>query len=296
MSKSGSVKSTIRDMEAGVDALIAALRASGDPVQVDLASRLWRCAQGREDRRKNCLSQWPPMCRSPACPSCRRWLSKIWCSRAADRMIHADNDRCYLITIMLARSGSLDAVRDVSRQLRTDLRNLRDRSARRDWRWRSVEMNGQVEVDALGADDIRLLPPQRKNVIEALPVFGGSDGFATYDQTVIWVSHVHIVCHAPHLDEDDLCAVFQRQWAGASRRVDIRPFREGDAGANAAAIIGYACKHEMRLALKDGFNLCWPIAVQAAYWGWLHGMRNGLAPLRVRIGPINDKPECHEAA
>ena len=66
----------------------------------------------------------------------------------------------------------------------------------------------------------------------------------------------------------------------------MRPFIGGDAGYNAGAIIGYACKHEMRIKLKDGFYLCWPMAVQAAYWGWLHGLRNGLAPLRVRLGKV----------
>jgi hypothetical protein len=73
--------------------------------------------------------------------------------------------------------------------------------------------------------------------------------------------------------------------------VDVRHFIEGDAGKNAGAIIGYACKHEMRVALKDDFDLCWPVPVQAAYWGWLHGLRNGLAPLRVRIGPVGGKSQ-----
>jgi hypothetical protein len=265
--------------------LIAALRASGDPDQIDLAGRLWRCQRGREDRRKGIPTHWPPMCRSPACPACRRWLSRSWRDRAAERMANADNNACHLITVMLARSGSLDAVRTLARQLRTELRNLRDRNARTDWRWRSVEMIGQIEVDAFGFDDIGLLPPQRRNVIETLPAFGGC---ATCDQPVVWVPHVHIACHAPNLSEDDLHAAFARQWPGDPRRVDVRPFVEGEAGTNAAAIIGYACKHEMRIALKDGFDLCWPITVQATYWGWLHGLRNGLAPLRLRIGAMSE--------
>ncbi len=253
-------------MEARASELIAALRGSGDPVQVDLASRLWRCQQGREDRRKEIQFDWPPMCRSPACPSCRRWLSKSWRTRAAERMAHADNRACRLVTTMLARFGDLDAVRDVARKLRTDLRNLRDRHARTDSRWRNVELIGQVEIDALGPDDIRLLPPRRKAVIETLPVFGGAYGYATYDQTVVWVPHVHIVCHAPNLSDDDLCDALRRQWPGDARREDVRPFLDGDAGENTAEIIGYTSKHEMRIALKDGFALCWPMSVQATYW------------------------------
>lgn len=201
-------------------------------------------------------------------------------------MANANNEDCHLITVMLARSGSLDAVQDVTRKLRIELRNLRDRNARTDQRWSSVEMVGQVEIEALGPDDIGLLPPHRKAVIEALPAFGGSCGYATWDQIVVWVSHVHIAVHAPMLTEHDLSEAFCRQWPGHGQRVDVRPFREGDAASNTAAIAGYACKHEMRIALKNQTDLRWPIAVQAAYWGWLHGLRNGLAPLRVRIGPI----------
>jgi hypothetical protein len=277
-----------------VTQLITALRASGDPVQTDLAGRMARCQQGREDRRAGIPLDWPPMCRSPACPYCRRWLSKSWRSRAANRFAHADNDDCYHCTIMLARSGSLDAVRDLVRLLRTDLRNLRDRAARRDRRWQTLEMVGQVEVDALGPHDIGDLPPQRKAVVENLPTFGGSSGYVTHDQIVVWVSHVHLACHAPLLTGDDLLTAFRQHWPGPPERVDVGPFIAGDAGHNAGAIIGYACKHEMRIKLKDGFDLSWPVAVQAAYWGWLHGLRNGLAPLRVRLGKVRDSRK-HDA-
>ena len=256
--------------------LITALRVSGDSVQIDLAGRLSRCQQGREDRRNGIILQWPPMCRSPTCTYCRRWLSKTWQARAASRMAHADNDDCYLVTIVLARSGSLDAIRDVVRQLRVDLRNLRDRNARLNRCWRSVEMIRQAEIKAMGPHDILLLPPQRRTVIEALPAFGSSFGYATWDQIVVWVTHVHIACYLPSVNPDELYKALQQQWPGPVKRVEVRAFLEGDAGDNAGKIIGgYACKHEMRVKLKDDFHLYWPVAVQAAYWGWLHGLRNG---------------------
>lgn len=275
-------------MEVQASELIAALRASGDSLQTDLAGRLWRCQQGREDRRKGIITQWPPMCRSPACPYCRRWLSKIWRSRAAKQLAHADNNFCYLVTIVLAQTGTLDAIRDVVRQLRIDLRNLRDRNARLSQGWRSLEMLGQAEIDAMGPHDIILLPPQRRRVIEALPAFGGPSGYATWDQIVVWVTHVHIACHAPDIGQGDLYKALQRQWPGPVERVEVRAFLEGDAGDNAGRIISYASKHEMRVKLRDHCDIVWPLSVQAAYWGWLHGLRNGLAPLRVRIGRIGD--------
>ena len=37
----------------------------------------------------------------------------------------------------------------------------------------------------------------------------------------------------------------------------------------------------------DGKDKCverqWPLPVQATYWAWLHGLRRGLAPLRVQL-------------
>ena len=274
------------EFETQASELIGALRVSGDPSQIDLAARLWRCQQGRQDRRRGLISQWPPMCRSPACAYCRRWLSRKWQSRAAYRMAHADNNCCYLVTIVVARSGALDAVREIIRSLRTELRNLRHRNARNDARWRNVEMVGQTEIEALGPDDILLLPPHRRRVVDALPAVGGSSGYATWDQMVVWVVHVHIACYAPGIHQYDLLEVLRGQWPGPAERVDVRPFLEGDAGDNTGRIIGYASKHDMRVKLRDFHDLVWPLSVQAAYWGWLHSLRNGLGPLRLRLGKM----------
>jgi hypothetical protein len=283
-------RSTVHDKEARATALTAALRGSGEPGQIDLADRLQRCQRGRADRRQGIPSDWPPMCRSVACPFCHRWLAKGWRARAAAQMAHADNEACSMVTVMLARSGRLDAIRDVVHDLRVALRNLRDRLARKDRRWCTMEMVGVVEIDAVGPGDIALLPPRRCAVVEALPLVGGAAGYATWDQIVTWVSHVHIACHAPHLSRGDLREVFGQQWpAAVPGRVDVRPFRDGKAGDNAGGIIDYAAKFEMRMSLRDGFDLEWPMPVQAAYFGWLHDQHNGMATLRVRIGPIADK-------
>jgi hypothetical protein len=68
--------------------------------------------------------------------------------------------------------------------------------------------------------------------------------------------------------------------------VNVKRFYEGDAGENAGRIITYSSKHKMRLRLKDGFNPFWPPFVQATYWGWLHGLGQGLKSLRIRMGPM----------
>lgn len=257
--------------------LVAELRRLGDPAGVDLASRLWCCQCNRLERRSGVvLAGWPRLCRSVACPSCRRWLARSWRDRAADRLAFADAQTCSLVTIMLARCGDLDAVRDAVRDLRVELRNLRDRRARVNRQWRDVQAVGLVELDAVAPHDIPLLPSQRRDVIEALP--GG------VSDDVVWLPHLHLAISAPHLSHGDVRHALEAQWPGVAGRVDLVPFRDRDAGAGAGGVVAYAGKHQMTTRLLDGVEVAWPLAWQARYWTWLHSMRCGLAPLRVRLG------------
>jgi hypothetical protein len=279
--------SRIQETENRATALIQALRISGWPAQKDLADRLLRCRQVRADRRRGVQPQpqWPWLCRSPACESCRRRLVRHGCARAAAYMAHADNDACHMVTIALMRGGTLEDMRAVITGFRAEIRNLRDRRARADGRWRSLAMVGQVEIEPLGVLDIPLLPPGRRAVAEVLPVRGDTEAYVTHDQAVGWMGHVHLVCHAPELSGDELRAALERQWPGPAGRVDVRPLHPGCAAENTGAIMGYASKCAMRTKFRDGIEEPWAVAVQAAYWGWLHGLRRGLATLRVRLGP-----------
>lgn len=279
------MRSSIQEKENRVTTLAQALRLSGWTEHKNLAARLLRCQQTRTDRRRGVQPQWPWQCRSPACSFCRRRLVRRGCARAAEHMVHAHNSNCYMATIMLARCAELADVHEVIREFRAELRNLRDRRARTDGRWQAVEAVGQIEIEALGAQDICLPPPQRRAVVEALPVRGGAYGYRVFDERVAWLGHVHLAVHAPGLTDDELGAVLKRQWPGPKGRVDVQRFYEGGAGDNTEAIIGYATKHDMQIQLRDGFQVTWPIAVQAEYWGWLHGLKRGLATLRIRLGP-----------
>lgn len=279
------MRSAIQEKENRVTALAKALRVSGWPDQKRLADRLLRCQQVRADRRRGVQSQWPWLCRSPACAFCRRRL--VWRGRAcaAARMTHATNKDCYMATVMLSRCAEVTDMHGIIREFRVELRNLRDRRARTDGRWRAVEAVGQIEIEALGAQDICLLPPRRRAVVESLPARGGAYGYHVFDERVVWLCHVHLAVHAPGLTDDELREVLERQWPGPEGRVDVQRFYEGGAGDNTGAIIGYATKHDMQVKLRDGIEVPWPIGVQAAYWGWLDGLKRGLATLRVRLGP-----------
>lgn len=272
--------STARAMEQEATDLINALRDLGDE---ELAGRLWRCQQGRAEKRlaqqAGIKTGWPAMCRSVACPSCRRWLGRSWREKAVDRFVEADNAECSHATIMLARTGDLHAVREVVRDLRVGLRNLRDRRAARSRHWSSAAAYGLVEVDAHHPDDFILLPPRRREVIQALPVIGTGP--------VVWVPHAHLCFHHPHMDREELRDALRGQWDGVSGRVDVRAFHTGDADVNAANIVSYAAKMSMTTCLMDGVEEPWPVTWRAYYWSWLCGFRAGLAPMRLRMGPMH---------
>lgn len=268
-------------MESRVISLIDALRASGGPIEIDLAGRLWRCQQQRQERRAGLRDRVDRPCRSVACEYCRRWRGREWRERAADQMVDADNAHSSMVTVMLKRTGDLTMVRDVVRDFRVALRNLRDRRAREDARWRKMATVGLAELDFLEPGDILLLPPSRRAVISALPVSSQAD----HGEVVV---HVHLAVSHPVLPRHAIERAFMQQWTGVGR-VDVRAFHDDvDAPSNAAGIIAYATKHEMTTTFHGGVELPVSMSWQARYWGWLHGLGCGLAPLRVRMSPMRD--------
>lgn len=277
-----STASIASAIEAETDDLVAALRDFGDD---DLAGRLWRCQQARKEKvtaqRTGVRTGWPTMCRSVACPSCRRWLGRGWRERASSHFAAASGPACSHVTIMLACTGDLDAIRGVVRDLRVDLRNLRDRSASRSRRWATVAAYGLVEVDAHLRDDVMFLPPRRRAVVQELPYLGRGP--------VAWVPHAHLCFHHPRLDRAALREALSTQWPGAPGRVDVRPFDNGDADFNAGNIAAYAAKMRMTTTMLNGVEEEWPVTWRAAYWSWLCGQRAGLAPLRLRLGPMGTR-------
>ena len=269
-------------METRITELIGALRDSGSPAETDLAGRLWRCWKQRDERRDGVRDRVDRPCRSVACEYCRRWLGQQWRERAAKQMQHADNAHSSLVTIMLTRVGDLSEVRNVVREFRIALRNLRDRRAREDARWRKLEQVGLAELDVLAPEDIAALPPSRRDVIGALPVrsHGGGD--------VTFVIHVHLAVSHPLLPRHAVERIFGELWEGAGR-VHVCPFRaEATAAENAGRIVEYASKHKPSIQFEGGIEMAVPVQWQARYWGWLHGLGCGLAPLRVRMSAMRD--------
>lgn len=270
-------------VEAYVTGLIEALRQIGEPEHLDLAGTLWRCQRQRQERRDGLRDRVDRPCRSVACPHCRRGRGRQWRERAAEQMRNAEADSAYTssATILLAQTGTLPAVRGVVEKLRDNLRALRDRRARKDRRWRNVAVTGIVEIDMLEPFDVPLLPPQRRDAVAALPVIDSSND-------MICVPHLHCVISHPGIPREVLRDELRAAWPGPYR-VKVTDLDSDDVETEAKGIIGYATKAVMMNSYRDRVKLPVSLTQQAIFWGWLHSLRYGIAPLRVRISPMRSK-------
>jgi hypothetical protein len=122
---------------AAQEEVIVALRSIGDP---DPAERLERCMTARRDRRGG--DGWPFTCRSAACVWCRRPMISGWWNGMRQWTAAA-----LVWSLAITRIDSLAGLRNGVRRLRRGLRDVRDRMARRQRRWREVCFSGMVGGD-----------------------------------------------------------------------------------------------------------------------------------------------------
>jgi hypothetical protein len=131
---------TQREMEmayATQQEVIAALYEIGD---TDLADRLERCMTARQQRHYG--TGWPFSCRSSACFWCRRAMIRGWWAGIRYWSETAAASSLAIISV-LSPAGLPDA----ARRLRRGLRDIRDRTAGRWKRWRSVSFAGLISGD-----------------------------------------------------------------------------------------------------------------------------------------------------
>jgi hypothetical protein len=123
----------MRDIaEQHQSAAIAALIDGGNE---RLAGQLARCQRDRQSR----PAGWPWRCRSSGCWQCRRTVMRRWW-RGFQRWL-GDTD------VSLAIIPLTGGLITTTRRLRKGLRDVRDRIACHDRRWRSVAMAGLVDGD-----------------------------------------------------------------------------------------------------------------------------------------------------
>lgn len=112
--------------------VVAALRDIGE---MHVADRLERCAVARSHRATHCR---PWTCRSAGCPWCCRALMRRWQATLFDKI----GGGADVSTVVVHLDGSHGELRDVVRQFRRAMRDLRDRAGRRRRAWRTISVAG----------------------------------------------------------------------------------------------------------------------------------------------------------
>jgi hypothetical protein len=117
--------------------VIATLNEIGEP---DLADRIQRCMTARQQRQFG--DGWPYSCRTAACYWCRRAMIRGWWEGIRYWSQTATALSLAIIPIRLPA-----ALPETARWLRRGLRDVRDRTARRFRRWRTVSFAGMIGGD-----------------------------------------------------------------------------------------------------------------------------------------------------
>lgn len=281
---SRSSREAIRQREGQQRDLITTVSDLGAPVQHELANRLHRCQQARKVRRAwsnndgAASSAYPHQCRLFACWACRRSIIRRRQEKARQQFAGAANSACTVVSIVLASNTRIDAIRGAVAKARKDLSNMRAAAYQQPggWRWRSVQAFGIVGIDAVALEDAAPMAPDRSTPIPGFPLVAPADN-------TLWLQHVHLAVHHPHLDRAELVRAVTHQWPG-SQRVSVRPFEEHRSAAdNAAAVVGKALER---------FGDEWPAHSRADFHGWLHGLRRGLQPLALSSRPRREGMPC----
>jgi hypothetical protein len=138
--------------------VIAVLYEIGEPV---LADRLKRCMTARQERHYG--DGWPFSCRTSGCYWCRRAMVRGWWEGMRYWSAAAKTSSLAIIPI---RSPA--GLADAARRLRRGLRDVRDRTARRYKRWRTVSYAGMIGGDHAAMVMISHDGVDRRDVLDVL--------------------------------------------------------------------------------------------------------------------------------
>jgi hypothetical protein len=130
--------------------VVTALRAIGAD---NIAARLQRCVAARVGRSRQ---HWPWRCHSSGCQWCGPRAGRRWW-RGIEEWAVMSGEPCALVVI----SAPQLPIMETAPRLRRGLRDVRDRAARLDRRWRSVSMAGVVDCSGRALVLVRhpSLPP-----------------------------------------------------------------------------------------------------------------------------------------
>lgn len=253
-----------------MDRLRKALLESRNVTDAALLAKLDRCRTDWNQRYR---------CRSPACHVCRRRHvareQKIIQNTFGER----PNDELAFVSVVIGSTGHVNQIGNIIHKCRQDTRNRMKACRRLDRRWEGVCVSGWFEIDAVGADHVPLLPPQRRRLVDQLAV----PGFDAWGPT--WLPSWHGIVHLNGLSPQTVAAEFRRQWP-LDRQVHVAPFDLSlPVDDNLASVTAYSNKFDCSIKLQRNVVEVWPAQWEAELFGWLNsGTRNAWEALRMWIG------------
>jgi len=260
-----------------MDRLRSALRQEREPASQELAKRMDRCGVAWKDGRYEC--------RTPSCVDCRqRYIGRE--QRVARRWFsdHKPENLAF-VSVVLEATSEVTRLAELIKRSRNDTRNRMKASRRTSPQWRGAYMAGWHEIDAVAADQIPLLPPQRRELMEQLVPWSLSSGGPA------WVATYHGIFHLNGLSAEDVSVEFGRQWP-IRRQVHVKPFELATPVVTSLdRIVSYSNKFSNMVHLNDGYVETWPVSWESSLFGWLQAShRNAFEALRFRIGPQVTSP------
>lgn len=246
------------------------LRARRHPTDQALLDKLERCGVDWQDGRYRC--------HSPACVRCRWQNRNVQQRETINWLGDFKNEDLAFVSVVLAGTTDINNVGHLITKSRQDTVNRFKAARRRDKRWTNTHLRAWHEVDAVGAQHIYHLPPQRGVLIPQIAPIDLDGGSAT------WLPTWHGLMFLNGLPFEDVASELGRQWKLA-HQVDVKPLNEEKSVTdNLANLASYANKFHCSVSLQDGLADPWPLRWQTEFFGWLsNDVRNPFERLRMTV-------------
>lgn len=248
-----------------------ALQQQADLKSAALAQRLDECAVRWNGRYE---------CRSPACWHCRRRYINRERRVVGNWFGHLKNENLGFMSVVVGATSEVSDLTGLIHRSRDKTRKAVGAFRKRSPSWNDVYLAGWHEVDAVCADQIPLLPPKRRALIESIaPLSYGSNAPA-------WIGTWHGIIHLGPMQSEEVAYDFGQRW-NLPNQVHVRKFdEEQPIRRNLDRITSYANKFDCSVKLRDGFIEAWPASWAAEFFGWLQDtQRNPFELMRFAVRP-----------
>ena len=245
--------------------------------------RLEACRARRKRWRRGLRDPEDNSCGLPLCAFCRRTLIPEERRRAAKfiQKYGATNQTAYWISVDLARVTNLDDAKSLQKRFTDNLRKARQKDPR------LAGVCALVYAEVVYVPNPEVLPPQRRAVVQSLPVAG---------KAPVWAVHIHaLVVQAAPAGQPTSAPIGRVEVRAAVRclypegpkaRVHVKSFEDHrTVKANAAQLGGYGSKLWMTTTHRAGKRVPWPPERQLEFLVWLTNHRRALQPLRTMMKP-----------